>query len=646
MNSEFSKYKVIDSRIKQDEPSYAINVGALSISNIKTSANTASNTSLTFNINAPSANVFMDRVLPVSTGVNCATTFNFNTGPGRNIDGATTTYANITPDKTAEYITDENGVRPLLRFGVNCALNAYPLQSMLSTAGVTINGATNTITTGEVLHPLLHLTSSKRNRRTRTTPTRLDRYLSHSASHLYPNSNIQGYGGSSEYGNTPNGAFYNVVFTDHTGAPLKGTGAYQYAGKTYRYVDGIPVVGCNAVDNGAGAVKYLPHSDGIYELFFRYTITEKLMISPFIFDESQEDSVGLFGINNVNVSLQIGNTSRILALDNAETVGGLSAYSISGTRLNGSNPFIDPHINSIFRTPSLDTTLPERSIVPFVDIPYYISPQTGVLINPGEIKTIQSNSINLSEVPDLLLICVRKPNYNATESNWFLPPKKLSLNFDNHSGLLSSMTQEQLYDMAVRNGLDMDYNQFFGQGKSMGENNKKELSPINPTNIPLSGGFILVKPAQDLQLQSGLASGVNGKFNLQFSIDVENQSSQVVESPVVYTICINSGFFVSREGSSAVVRSPLSESDITQAKIAGETSTHRMFGGSFFSKLGSTLKNTLFNPTAIKLAKHVAKNSGNPYASTAADMASLAGLGSHTGGKQTGGSRNMKYLNL
>ncbi len=645
MNSEFSKYKVIDSRIKQDEPSYAINVGALSISNIKTSANTASKTSLTFNINAPSANVFMDRVLPVSTGVNCATTFNFNKDDtNRKIQADTTLFANIT-DNRDKTITDADGVIPILRFGVNCALNAYPLQSMLSTAGVTINGATNTVTTGEILHPLLHLTSGKNNRKTRTTPTRLDRYLSHSASHLYPNSNIQGYGGSSDYGNTPNGAFYNVRFTDHTGAFLTGTGSYQYAGKNYRYVNGIPVVGCNPKTEG-GITKYLPHNDGIYDLFFRYTITEKLMISPFIFDESQEDNVGLFGINNVNITLQIGNTTRILAVDNEEAVAGYTDYTVSNTRLNGSNPFIDPHINSVFRTPSLDIKLPERSIVPFIDTPYYISPQNGVNIGPGEVKTIQSNSINMSEIPDLLLICVRKPNYDATESNWFLPPKKISVNFDNHSGLLSSMTQEQLYDMAVRNGLDMDYNQFFGQGKSMGETNRKSLSPINPTNIPLSGGFLLVKPAQDLQLQSGLASGINGKFNLQFTIDVENQSSEVVESPVVYTICINSGFFVSREGSSAIVRSPLNEGDLKNAPISGETSTHRMFGGSFFSKLGSTLKKAIFNPTTVSVAKHLAKNSGNPYASTAADLATVAGLGSHTGGKQTGGSRNMQYLRL
>jgi hypothetical protein len=125
----------------------------------------------------------------------------------------------------------------------------------------------------------------------------------------------------------------------------------------------------------------------------------------------------------------------------------------------------------------------------------------------------------------------------------------LSVNFDNFSGLLSSQTTEQLYAMSVKNGLDMDWATWSGQayiGQSAvatsgaarytnpvtGGNNQGvravpqggavpsillgATGPVSGTAgvIPTVGSILVLKPSQDITLQTGQApSLVKGGFS-------------------------------------------------------------------------------------------------------------------------------------
>jgi hypothetical protein len=65
--------------------------------------------------------------------------------------------------------------------------------------------------------------------------------------------------------------------------------------------------------------------------------------------------------------------------------------------------------------------------------------------------------------------------------------------------------------MSVKNGLDMDYATFLGQGKYTGEpysftdSEGDAISRIKGQNIPLVGSILVLKPSQDITLQSGQA---------------------------------------------------------------------------------------------------------------------------------------------
>ena len=79
---------------------------------------------------------------------------------------------------------------------------------------------------------------------------------------------------------------------------------------------------------------------------------------------------------------------------------------------------------------------------------------SGELINP-EIKTITSTNIQLSGIPDKLIICVRKVigNMKNNQTDSYATITGISMNFNNQAGLLSSMNAEQLFRNSVQSGL-------------------------------------------------------------------------------------------------------------------------------------------------------------------------------------------------
>jgi hypothetical protein len=250
-----------------------------------------------------------------------------------------------------------------------------------------------------------------------------------------------------------------------------------------------------------------------------------------------------------------------------------------------------------------------------MEFPRYITQsQNGQLDAYGvatAIGQLQSQTITLPQIPDLLLIYVKAaqvagqpdpqdPSYGdaylplASLANTGSIKSPLSINFDNFSGLLSSHTTEELYQMSVENGLDMDYPTWSGVPRA-GVGNKGTGAgsagavPANAAYPPITvgqsrpsvGGFLVLKPSKDVTLQSGQAPSLVGNFTLQFNLSVVNTYPFAVQ-PVLYVITANSGFFESIRGSSRIIKGVLSEQDIISAPVAS-AQTHeglkRLVGG-------------------------------------------------------------------
>ena len=113
--------------------------------------------------------------------------------------------------------------------------------------------------------------------------------------------------------------------------------------------------------------------------------------------------------------------------------------------------------------------LDPRNVVPFYELPVYRSTNLpelrakttfGQALANGEFPvapsvTINSSNIQLSGIPDKLIIFVRKPPslLRCDDTDCFATITNISLNFNNQAGLLSSMTPEQLYRNSFQSGL-------------------------------------------------------------------------------------------------------------------------------------------------------------------------------------------------
>lgn len=593
MSADIEKLAVFDDRIVQTRPKYAVEKGALSLTNSPFSAISQTQSQHTYNIYVPSENVYV----------------------ARDMDWASTVFLGLNVILNDSAGGQFPAGQPLFDLGVDGSLAAFPLNSLCATMTSTINDTTVTINSQDVLTEVMRLTDYKPNRLQRTTPTMMDKYQQNSDALNANNDPIAAYTNSGyDYETIPNGAWNNVVYTDPQGNPLVGTQspAYTFNGYAVNTINGVPL---STVQDPTGT----PYVNGVATVFFKFRVSEKLTLSPFVFAEEYACDTGLFGINNIQLVMNMRDPSRALRLRD-KVVGTTTklyysgqAQSVAGT-LNltpntwssgvfyntnaGRGVFSDSLVNVQFLTPSLDIPLPPKSVVPYMEFPRYITQPQNVVMAAGAVQQLQSQTITLPQIPDLLIIYVKAiadpsvtnqdktldptlPQYGsaylpvATSVDATRAVNPLSINFDNFSGLLSSHTSEQLYHMSVKNGLEMDWNTWAGQARV-----PSSATSLGGT-VSTVGGFLVLKPSQDLTLQSGQAPSLVGNFTLQFNLQVRNSFPFSVQ-PQIYVITANSGFFESIRGSSRIIKGVLSEQDIISAPLAPSGtrgSLARMIGG-------------------------------------------------------------------
>lgn len=562
MTDTIEKLAVFDDRIVQSRPKYAVEKGALSLTNSPFAAISATSSQHTYNVTVPSEMVYVDRAIDWTS--TCALQFV------------------ATPNGGAPAVNV-----PVVVFGRDCALSAFPLHSLAQTITATINDTTTTMNTSDVLYEVLRLTDMKKNRLQRTCPTYLDTYKSYTDAQGTTRNPIGSYDISTSRDEVPNGAWWNLQFTTPTGTTLTGNGTYVSsltgAPVTVTYVNGIPV--------GDGATTAFP-------IYIKFTSTEKVVLSPFVFSDVHENDTGLFGIQNMQFVMNMASPSqtavsgRVLRCNNSSVTLSSVGYNSSISGNNGS-PFSNSILNVQFLTPSLDIPLPPKSVVPYMEFPRYISNvsfSTAVGVDQSQ-SGVQSQTITLPQIPDLMIIYAKPTAYASTDADYYLPITQLSVNFDNFAGLLSSHTDRQLYTMSVNNGLEMDYDQWSGYGKSASGGSTS--TPPTTTFKRLTGGFLVLKPSKDITLQTGQAPSLVGNFTFQFTCTVQNTSGGALNGLNLYVITANSGFFESMKGSSRIVKGVLTEADIINAPLAPSgtrAGVQRLVGGAgLFGSLGNVL---------------------------------------------------------
>jgi hypothetical protein len=254
-----------------------------------------------------------------------------------------------------------------------------------------------------------------------------------------------------------------------------------------------------------------------------------------------------------------------------------------------------------FLTPPPDVTLPLVSTVPYVEFPRYFSPTTLDTSGKGSSFNVQSNTITLSSIPDFLAVFVKPTVRGQTQNEAYIPIEQVGVTFDNYSNLCSNFTQEDLYACTKAAGLDMDWQQFRGYTLAntptyipnfSNTADKTFLDLREPTQVTqLTSGPLLLRMGQDIPLSPGLAPGTLGNFSVQLNLRLDNKHrffDYLVDAfpgnnnATVIIMAVNSGFFETVRGQSAVRKTILNSVDVEAASVqTGVTSTSlkRMVGG-------------------------------------------------------------------
>ena len=552
MASEVGKYSVFDPRIVQTKPQYAVEKGAQSLSNVSFSAQTADSSSCQFNVQVPSENVFIDRAVEWAGTVVAAVSVTLTAPVGTVIPEHTSLQGLVAP-------------------------GAFPHHQAVSQMSATINDATVTVNTQDVLPQVLRLADMRDARRQRTCPTMLDRYAVYPDSSVVTNSPLLSWARTTASDDVPNGGFNGFYFaTTASGAtPQPVSGAGTTVGNV-AYLNGQPYL-ATALD-GTNAQATI-----VLTFYCVVASVEKLLLPPFIFSDQYELSTGLFGVQNFQVQMNMApspkrsfrvSTTKTVLNSAGTTVKPFSTPTVAWSTGAKSGLWVtQPTLSVQFLTPSLDIPLPPKSIVPYMEYPRYIAtPSTLVPASVNYLSAstaLTSQTITLPNIPDLLLIYVKPASYSdSTQGDWSLPITGISLNFDNFSGLLSTMTQEQLYQMSLRNGTDMDWSEWSGLGNVPFASSLVAAGtialPASGGQLGLVGGPLVLRPGRDFALQAGQAPGLVGNFTLQFNLTVQNFTG-AEQTPNIYTVPISSGFFETIKGSSRIIKGVLTEQDILSA---------------------------------------------------------------------------------
>jgi hypothetical protein len=465
-------------------------------------------------------------------------------------------------------------------YGVKQALGPWPLHSLCNTMQATINNNSVTQNTQDILPALTRLHDMRELQRYNgMTPVKVDNVMDYS-NDLNGISNVLG-------------SYLNVAMEND----YKPRGA-QIVNISFLAANNVNCAGVNI--GGVTA----PNTATTYHV--KATIREPLLMSPFIYTHPFYNGQGFYGLQNMNLVFNLvgsNPTSLWRCMDNAAynpvnflytTIPTVSAFNISGSRLIMN-----------FLTPKPSDLLAARNVVPYWEMPRYLKPNclqalvgyqyipngVGTIADAPARERIQSQSLQLNQVPDKLIVFFRPATRTSFDSDRSLIINDIAINWNNQSGILASATQDQLWRYSVESGSTQTWEEFSGAASFGNPGSAQQaLAPVaaNGGNyfrnqIPTVGSYLMLDFAKHINItEDYYAPGSLGNFNLQFSITVSSNRRVALGQMDMVIITVNSGLFVTEKGQSATYTGILTKDDVLSAasmRPESDAEARRLVGG-------------------------------------------------------------------
>ena len=135
--------------------------------------------------------------------------------------------------------------------------------------------------------------------------------------------------------------------------------------------------------------------------------------------------------------------------------------------------FTNSKLTFNFLTAHPSDELSSRCVVPYYELPRYLtSSSTAIPALPAPAflgqklvpppVVLSSTTVSLNQIPDKLIIYVRKTGKTWTDADSFLAIKKININWNNNTGVCSSFNQVDLWRCSVEAGSNQSFDEFRG----------------------------------------------------------------------------------------------------------------------------------------------------------------------------------------
>jgi hypothetical protein len=206
-------------------------------------------------------------------------------------------------------------------------------------------------------------------------------------------------------------------------------------------------------------------------------------------------------------------------------------------------------LNTIYLTPyeSLIDMLPQNSVYhynaysQFTNTIGSCAPKS--LLNGG---AVSSQVCNFTNVPDKILVYARLSNGSRTAAtpDKYLQIQNVTVQWDNGLPNLQSATNDQLWQISKRNGLNMD-RACFRQDCL----NQAISDASNSAKIYGCGSVLVIDPVLDLSIRPGASTGTSGRYIFQVqNANFFNNTDTAFPSVTLFVVGISAGV-LERSGS-------------------------------------------------------------------------------------------------
>ena len=301
---------------------------------------------------------------------------------------------------------------PLFCYGKTNALQAFPLNSLLTTIQSAINNVNVTVSTKDVMAGLLKLHNYEELAKYNSlTPSLIDSFYYYYRDGLGSNNNVLGNYATGSFAKEyqPRGVFPVSLYTNGTD------------GKALPLINSLAI---NADDNGTS-----PYAS----IMLKFTTTEPLLFLSLFISGNSDNQATFLGLNNLTITMNLGNATR--AMSNAsyatlaivDNVEGNIVKTVSSVSLGY---YSSAKLLLIFLNipPPLFIKIEPRNVVNYNQYVPYTYNSTPIAAK-SFLANVSFNNVHMNQIPNRILISAMKRQSDTTtyDSNSFLVIKVLTL---------------------------------------------------------------------------------------------------------------------------------------------------------------------------------------------------------------------------